>query len=180
RPARRAANEVRAADQPQDRESLRPHDPAIAAAAGGSGHGVMDRRRFVGICVGGLVVTHSVASAQPTGSARRIGYLSSSSNTATQHTVAAFRQGLRGLGWVEGQSIIVDYRYADGNYDRLPGLVDELVRLKVEVIVAGPTPPALAARKATRTIPIVIWALPTLWRSGWSRAWRARAETLRD
>ena len=119
----------------------------------------MDRRTFLGVLAGSLAVTRSVANAQPTGSVRRIGYLSSSSNAATQQTVAAFRQGLRELGWVEGQNLIADYRYAEGNYDRLPGLVDELVRLKAEVIVAGPTPPALAAEKATRTIPIVIWGI---------------------
>ena len=68
----------------------------------------------------------------------------------------AFRQGLRELGWVEGQNIIIDYRFAEGRLDRLPDLADELVRLKVDVIVAGPTPPAVAARNATRTIPIVM------------------------
>jgi len=70
--------------------------------------------------------------------------------------VEAFRQGLRELGWVEGQNIIIDYRFAEGRLDRLPDLADELVRLKVDVIVAGPTPPAVAARNATRTIPIVM------------------------
>src|SRR5215831_16710330 len=119
----------------------------------------MDRRTFLGVTAGSLAVTRSVANAQTTGSVRRIGYLSSSTNAATQQTVAALRQGLRELGWVEGQNIIVDYRFAEGNYDRLPGLVDELVRLKVDVIVAGPTPSALAAKKATRTIPIVIWGI---------------------
>jgi putative ABC transport system substrate-binding protein len=119
----------------------------------------MDRRTFVGALAGSLVVTYSAASAQMAVSIRRIGYLSSGSNAATQHIAAAFRQALRELGWVEGQNVIVDYRYAEGNYDRLPSLVEELVRLKVEVIVAGPTPPALAAKKATRTVPIVIWGI---------------------
>src|SRR5262249_38920978 len=63
------------------------------------------------------------------------------------------------LGWVEGRNIVIDYRFAEGKFDRLPDLVDELVRLKAEVIVAGPTPPALAAKKATGTIPIVIWGI---------------------
>src|SRR5262249_34173526 len=67
----------------------------------------------------------------------------------------AFRQGLRELAWVEGQNIVIEYRYAEGRGDRLPGLAEELVRLKVDVIVASPTPSVLAARNATRTIPIV-------------------------
>jgi putative ABC transport system substrate-binding protein len=66
-----------------------------------------------------------------------------------------FRQGLRELGWVEGQNIVIDYRYAEGRFDRLPDLAAELVRLKVDIIVAVPTPAAVAAKKATETIPIV-------------------------
>ncbi len=70
--------------------------------------------------------------------------------------VDAFREELRGLGWVEGNNIVIDYRFADGRHDRLPELAAELVRLKVELIVAVPTPAALAAKNATATIPIVI------------------------
>jgi putative ABC transport system substrate-binding protein len=63
---------------------------------------------------------------------------------------------LRELGWVEGQNIAIDYRFADGRFDRLPDLAIELVRLKVDIIVAQPTPAALAAKNATRSIPIVM------------------------
>jgi putative ABC transport system substrate-binding protein len=70
-----------------------------------------------------------------------------------------FRQGLRELGWVEGQNTVIDYRYAEGRFDRLPGLAAELVRLKVDIIVAAPTPAAAAAKKATGTIPIVMIAV---------------------
>jgi putative ABC transport system substrate-binding protein len=70
--------------------------------------------------------------------------------------VEAFRQGLRDLGWIEGQSIAVEVRTAEGKYDRLPDLAAELVRLKVDVIFASSTPAALAAKRATTTIPIVI------------------------
>jgi putative tryptophan/tyrosine transport system substrate-binding protein len=63
--------------------------------------------------------------------------------------------GLRELGRVEGQNILIEYRYTDGQADQLPGLAEELVRLKVDVIAASPTPAAMAARNATRTIPIV-------------------------
>jgi putative ABC transport system substrate-binding protein len=68
----------------------------------------------------------------------------------------AFRQGLRELGWVEGQNIVIDYRFAEGRFDRLPDLAAELVRLKVDIIVAATTPAAAAAKKATETIPIVM------------------------
>jgi putative tryptophan/tyrosine transport system substrate-binding protein len=97
------------------------------------------------------------AEAQPTGKVYRIGYLAmgSGSGTANPRPLEAFRQGLRELGWVEGQNIVIEYRYAEGRPDRLPGLAAELLRLKVDVIAASPTPAALAARNATGTIPIV-------------------------
>jgi putative ABC transport system substrate-binding protein len=66
-----------------------------------------------------------------------------------------FQDGLRELGWIEGQNIISEYRYAEGRADALPGLANELIGLKVDVIVASPTPAALAAKNATQTIPIV-------------------------
>jgi putative ABC transport system substrate-binding protein len=99
------------------------------------------------------------ADAQPAGEVRQIGYLAGGSATVTPRTVEAFRQGLREFGWIEGRNIVIDYRFAEGRLDRLPDLAAELVRLKVEVIVAGPTPAAVAARKATATIPIVMWGV---------------------
>jgi putative ABC transport system substrate-binding protein len=84
----------------------------------------------------------------------RLGYLASGSTA-----VEPFRQGLREFGWVEGQNIVIDYRFAEGRHDRLPDLAAELVRLKVDVIVAGPTQFAGAAKNATGTIPIVMWAV---------------------
>lgn len=94
--------------------------------------------------------------AQPTGKVYRIGYLSiGSASTTYTRPLEAFRQGLRELGWVEGRNLLIEYRYAEGQSDRLPALADELVRLKVDLIVASPTPSALAAKQATRTIPIV-------------------------
>ena len=73
--------------------------------------------------------------------------------------VDAVRDGLRELGWVDGKNISVDYRFAESRFERLPALAAELVRLQPTVIVAGPTPPALAAKNATGTIPIVIWGV---------------------
>ncbi len=92
---------------------------------------------------------------QPAGKVYRIGYLSAGSGTANPHFREAFRQGLGELGWVEGQNVVIEYRFAEGQLDRLPGLAAELVRLKVDVIAASPTPAALAAKNATGTIPIV-------------------------
>lgn len=96
------------------------------------------------------------AETQPPAKVPRIGVLESWSPSAFPHRLAAFRQGLRELGYVEGQSILVESRWAHGKVAELPGLAAELVRLKVDVIFAGTTPAALAARDATKTIPIVI------------------------
>jgi len=96
------------------------------------------------------------ANAQPTDKVHRIGYLSiGSASTTYTHPLEAFRQRLRELGWDEGRNLRIEYRYAEGQADRLSALADELVRLKVDLIVASPTPSAQAAKDATRTIPIV-------------------------
>ena len=94
--------------------------------------------------------------AQPVAKAARIGYLSPSSAADDAVQSEAFRQGLRALGYVEGQNILVEARYADGRPERLQELAAELVRLKVDVIVTGPTTAIRAAQRATRTIPIVM------------------------
>ena len=92
--------------------------------------------------------------AQQSAPVRRIGYLAGSSAASGLHD--AFRQGLRALGWVEGRTVAIDFRFADGRYERLPDLAAELVRLQVDVIVALSTAAAVAARNATATIPIVM------------------------
>ena len=86
----------------------------------------------------------------------RIGLLGTHSHSSHAKGVEALRAGLRDLGYVEGKNIAIEYRWAEGKYDRLPDLAAELVRLKVDVIVTtGGTPPALVAQQATTTIPIV-------------------------
>src|SRR5262245_53078513 len=96
------------------------------------------------------------ADAQTAGKLYRLGYLSTGSSTASYMSpLDAFRKQLRDLGWIEGQNLVIEYRFAKGQADRLPGLAEELVRLKVDAIAASPTPAAMAARNATRTIPIV-------------------------
>jgi len=103
-----------------------------------------------------LLAAPLAAAAQQPAKIPRIGLLSpfSPSDTALWHQ--AFRQGLSDLGWVEGKNISIDYRYSEGRADRLPGLAADLVRLKVDIIVVSVTTDALAAKKATGTIPIVM------------------------
>ena len=86
----------------------------------------------------------------------RIGYLTAVSLDAFAARTEAFRQGLRELGYIEGKNILIEYRYADGKTDRVPALADELVRIKVDIIVTGGAPATLSAKDATRTIPIVM------------------------
>ena len=114
----------------------------------------MNRRAFLSTLVTALCATPGAVTAQRSASVHRIGYLSGSA--ASPYTVEAFRQGLRDLGYVEGQDIAIEFRYADGAAERLAGLAAELVRLNVEVIIASPAPSVSAARRATATIPIVM------------------------
>jgi putative ABC transport system substrate-binding protein len=85
----------------------------------------------------------------------RIGALNGSTQAQTQHMFAAFREGLREQGFVEGQNLTIEYRWAEGKLERFPGMAEELVKLNVDVIFAPPTPSAVAAHAATKTIPIV-------------------------
>ena len=85
----------------------------------------------------------------------RIGYLAGASASVDPSRVAAFRQKLRDLGYVEGQNIVIEYRYAEGKFERLADLATELVNLKVDLIVVLSTPAAQVVKKATQTIPIV-------------------------
>jgi len=86
----------------------------------------------------------------------RIGFLGTTFPSAMSHRIESLRAGLRDLGYVEGQNIFIDFRWAEGKYDRLPELAAELVRLKVDVLVTHSTPGTLAAKQATKTIPIVM------------------------
>src|SRR6266498_4111930 len=94
--------------------------------------------------------------AQQTGKIFRIGYLFNSTASGSASLVDAFRQELSKLGWIEGKNIAIEYRFADGKNDRLPELAAELVRLKVDLIVASAPPSVSAAKNATSAIPIVI------------------------
>ena len=102
------------------------------------------------------------AAGQQAGKIPRIGWLSPFTPPTGSNpllNVNVFREGLRELGWVEGQTIALEYRWAEGRYERFPELAGELVRLQVDVLVALITPAALAAKQATKTIPIVMVAV---------------------
>jgi putative ABC transport system substrate-binding protein len=109
-----------------------------------------------GCIILGVLVAPPAAGGQQPGKMPRVGSLGISSPSLEPHYVEAFRQKLRDLGHIEGQNIAIEYRWGEGNDDRLPGLAAELARLKVDVIVTTGTPGTLAAMKATKTIPIVM------------------------
>ena len=114
------------------------------------------RRQFLRTVSVGLLAAPLAVEAQQPGRVPRIGFLGVTSPSDRPPLLDAFRQGLRELGWVEGQNIVIDYRYAEGRVDRLPDLAAELVRLKVDLIVSEGTQGVTAARNATETIPIVM------------------------
>ena len=117
---------------------------------------MIDRRTFLSGTGAVLLATPLAAQAQQSSGLRRIGYLGSSSPSLEPHYVEAFRQQLRDLGYIEGQHIAIEYRWAEGRDERLPDLAAELVRLDPAVIVTTGTPGTLAAMQATKTIPIVM------------------------
>src|SRR5262249_58348635 len=103
-----------------------------------------------------LLVLYVSAEAQQPAKVSRIGYLISGARSDSDSFAYAFRDGLRDLGYVEGKNIVVEYRYAEGKNDRFPSLVAELVQLKADVLVVTALPAILAAKQATKTIPIVM------------------------
>jgi putative ABC transport system substrate-binding protein len=115
----------------------------------------MKRRQFI-LFAGSAALCSFSAYAQQARRVPRIGYLGATSASDRPPLLDTFRQGLRELGWIEGQNIVIDYRFAEGRLDRLPDLAAELVQLKVDVIVSLGTQGVTAARNATKTIPIVM------------------------
>ena len=114
----------------------------------------MNRRELLMLLLGGALTVAPALRAQQK-AMPVIGYLTSASPGPDAPYVAAFRQGLSETGYVEGQNVAIEYRWAEGRYDRLPGLAADLVGRKVDVIVIGGTPGIQAAKNATSTIPIV-------------------------
>ena len=116
----------------------------------------MRRREFLTLFGGAAAAWPAPLGAQQPVKIPQIGLLSPFSPSATALWHQAFLQGLRDLGWIEGKTIGIEYRYAEGRHDRLPDLAADLVRLKVDIIVTAVTADALAAKHATKDIPIVM------------------------
>jgi putative ABC transport system substrate-binding protein len=118
---------------------------------------MMNRRGFLrSASLLSLLAAPLSAEAQPAGKVWRIGYLDQGSVFRNRLYLEALQRGLHDFGWVDGQNIAIEARFAEGKTDQLPTLATELVRLKMDVIVTWSTPAALAAKRATMTIPIVI------------------------
>jgi putative ABC transport system substrate-binding protein len=117
----------------------------------------MRRREFITL-LGGTAATWPLGARaqQPAGRVYRVGYLAGGSRQTQPHLIKAFDEGLRSLGYRVGQNVVIEYRFADGEVQRLPALAAEMVRLGVDVIVSGNHLSTIAAMKATTTIPIVM------------------------
>src|SRR6187402_513615 len=107
-------------------------------------------RRHVLIAAGVLLVEPLVGAAQSAGKVPRVGYLALNTLVIGKDVLAAFRQSMLELGWIDGRNIVIDTRFADGNVDRLPALVDELLRLKVDMIVTTSSASTRASQSATK------------------------------
>src|SRR5215470_5911244 len=114
----------------------------------------MNRRAFV-IGLGGVLTAPLAVEAQQVGRVYRIGYMSVVSRQSAEPLKVIFLRALRDLGWIEGRNLLVEWRWADGKVERLSGFATELAKLNVDLIVAPQSDSALAAKRATRTIPIV-------------------------
>jgi len=117
---------------------------------------MMNRRTFIGACAGSLVIARSDADAQPAVRVYRVGFLTYATPEQSALLLGEFTQGMRELGYIDGLNIVIEPRYGDGTFNRLPDLAAGMVRSRVDVIVTGSNPVAAAAKSATTTIPIVM------------------------
>jgi ABC-type uncharacterized transport system substrate-binding protein len=126
----------------------------------------MSKKIIVWLLATGFLATASLAGAQQAKKVPRIGVLMSGSPEPRRAVLDSFRQGLRDFGYTEGQNIVIEYRFSEERDELLSDLAVELVQLKVDVIVTSGIPPALAAKQATTTIPIVVAAASDLVSAG--------------
>src|SRR5262249_21711985 len=148
-------HEIPARGQSRDGESTRAHRASHAADASRRGDRMSSRRAFIRL-LGGAAVAWPLAARAQQPAMPVVGYLSARSPEDTTHLMEAFRRGLKGTGFIDGQTVTVEYRWALGQYDRLPAMAAEFARRPVAIIVAtGGEPAALAAKAATSTVPIV-------------------------
>src|SRR5215471_10816326 len=118
---------------------------------------ILRRREFITLVVGGTSVAWSFAARGQRSALPVIGLIHSGSASQNSHTIAGFHDGLCETGYIAGQNLIIEYRWADGHFDRLPALAADLVRRGVAALAAFAPPTALAAKSATATIPIVFF-----------------------
>src|SRR5689334_12262865 len=119
----------------------------------------MSRRRLLLVFAGLSAVTRNarvVRGAEPAQRVARMGFVMPGSGSVNPRGMSGFWERLRELGWVEGGNLIVERRFAEGHFERLPALMADVIRLNVDVIMTGSTPGATAAKHATSTIPIVV------------------------
>ena len=117
----------------------------------------MEKKQIIALALCAMLFALcSSAGAQQAGKVPRIAFLDGSTASGSAVLLEAFRQELSKLGWIEGKNIAIEYRFGEQKSEHLPELAADLVRLKVDLIVVAATPPALAAKKATTTIPIVM------------------------
>jgi putative tryptophan/tyrosine transport system substrate-binding protein len=126
----------------------------------------MKRRTFIKIMGGMAAAWPFGAPAQQTGKIARVGFLGATTASGWARQVDGFRKGLQELGYVEGRNLIIEYRWADGRYERLPALVADLIGSNVDVIVTHGTPGSTAAKKATTDIPVVVALMGDLLAAG--------------
>ena len=116
------------------------------------------RRAFIATATA-ILVAPLAADAQQAAKVPRIAFLGNSTAALEANLVGPFREGLRDLGYVEGRNILIEYRWAEGKYERFPALIAELIALKVDVIVTAGTPATLAVKKVTTSVPLVMIAV---------------------
>jgi putative ABC transport system substrate-binding protein len=114
------------------------------------------RREFISLLGGAAATWPSAARAQQTGKVWRIAYLAGVSRSAASGSYAAFVEGMRELGYIEGKDFVIEWRSVEGRYERFPEMAAELLRLKVDIFVTGVTAALPALQRATTTIPIVM------------------------
>ena len=137
----------------------------------------MKRREFITLIGGAATWPLAARAQQPAGRVYRVGYLAGGSQQTQLYLIKAFEEGLRSLGYRVGQNIVIEYRFADGEVQRLPALAADMTRLGVDVIVSGNSLSTVAAMKATSTIPIVMTSSAVRSVPDLSPVWLDRAAT---